>query len=138
MAALRYSDSDTVFQIRMSLREILINAIEHGNLDISFEEKTELQANGDYLQYLIERQKLPEYTNKYVTIEFIVNPSLISFRVTDEGKGFDSKKMLQRKKDDQEIQTLSHGRGIFMARDFFDVIEYNEIGNSVYLVKYFK
>lgn len=138
MAALRYSDSDTLFQIRMSLREILINAIEHGNLDISFEEKTELQANGDYLQYLIERQKLPEYTNKYVTIEFIVNPSLISFRVTDEGKGFDSKKMLQRKKDDQEIQTLSHGRGIFMARDFFDVIEYNEIGNSVYLVKYFK
>lgn len=138
MAALRYSDSDTVFQIRMSLREILINAIEHGNLNISFEEKTELQANGDYLQFLIDRQKQPEYTNKYVTIEFIVNPSLISFRVTDEGKGFDSKKMLQRKKDDKEIQTLSHGRGIFMVRDFFDVIEYNDIGNSVYLVKYFK
>ncbi len=138
MTASRYSDLDTVFQIRMSLREILINAIEHGNLDISFEEKTELQATGDYLQFLIERQKEPNYTNKFVTIEFIVDSSLISFRVTDEGKGFDHKKMLQRKKDDKEIQDLSHGRGIIMTRDFFDIIEYNEKGNSVYLVKYFK
>jgi ABC-type nitrate/sulfonate/bicarbonate transport system substrate-binding protein len=137
LAALRYSNQDTVFNIRLFLREMLINAIEHGNLNISFDEKTELQATGDYLQFLIERQKEPKYTNKFVTIEFIVNPELISFRITDEGSGFDHKKMLQRKKDDKEIQSLSHGRGIIMTRNFFDIVEYNEKGNSIYLVKYF-
>ena len=138
MTALRYSDQETVYNIKISLREMLINAIEHGNLNINFEEKTELQANGDYLQFLIERQKEPKYTHKFVTIEFTVGPELISFRITDEGNGFDHKKMLLRKSDDKEIQALAHGRGIIMARDFFDKVEYNEKGNSVFLVKYFK
>lgn len=138
LAALRYSNQDTVFNIRLFLREMLINAIEHGNLNISFDEKTYLQATGDYLQFLIDRQKEPQYTNKFVTIEFIVDSELISFRITDQGNGFDHKKMLQRKKDDKEIQSLSHGRGIIMSRNFFDIVEYNDKGNSVYLVKYFQ
>ncbi len=138
LAALRYSNQDTVFNIRLFLREMLINSIEHGNLNISFDEKTELQATGDYLQFLIDRQKEPQYTNKFVTIEFIVDSVLISFRITDEGNGFDHKKMLQRKKDDKEIESLAHGRGIIMTRNFFDIVEYNEKGNSLYLVKYFK
>ena len=65
-----------------------------------------------------------------MTIEFTVGPELISFRITDEGNGFDHKKMLLRKSDDKEIQALAHGRGIIMARDFFDKVEYNEKGNS--------
>lgn len=97
MTALRYSDQETVYNIKLSLREMLINAIEHGNLDIDFEEKTELQANGDYLQFLIERQKEPKYTYKFVTIEFTVGPELISFRITDEGNGFDHKKCSKEK-----------------------------------------
>ena len=45
--------------------------------------------------------------------------------------------MLGRTKDDKTLQNLGHGRGVIIARDFFDKIEYNEKGNSVYLVKHF-
>ena len=137
-AALKYSNQDTVYNIRMCLREMLLNAIEHGNLNINFDEKTQQQENGDYLQFLIARQKNPLYTNKFVTIEYKINPTQISFRITDEGEGFDHKKMMRKETNDKSLENLGHGRGLIMTRDFFDKIEYNEKGNSVYLVKYFK
>ena len=36
----KFLNEESISQIRMGLREILINAVEHGNLDISYEEKS--------------------------------------------------------------------------------------------------
>ena len=45
---------------------------------------------------------------------------------------------MRKETNDKSLENLGHGRGLIMTRDFFDKIEYNEKGNSVYLVKYFK
>lgn len=37
----KYLDKKTTNTIKLGLREIIINAIEHGNLNIGFEEKTQ-------------------------------------------------------------------------------------------------
>ncbi len=126
-------DASTLNTLRLGLREIIINAIEHGNLEISFEEKTAETDKDDYLAFLIERQKQPAYAGRSVTVEYHISPRRAVFRISDEGRGFDHRKYntLSAKGDTE----LAHGRGIRMTLRVFDRVRYNTRGNRVTLVK---
>lgn len=133
----KYIEERSVNLLRISLREILINAIEHGNLGITFEEKSKAIVNGTYLDFLAERQKDPEKMKKKIEIEYSVNPEKVVYKVTDEGKGFDHGKIMGINPIDVNKMLLGHGRGITMAKNTFDEIQFNKKGNQVTLVKNF-
>jgi len=131
----RYFTADVRDDISLVLREMLINAIEHGNLEISYAEKTSAQANGTYMDLIRERQKISPHKDRRVFVEYSLNARRVWFRITDEGKGFDHKRMEQQEQERLHDMTASHGRGIALARALFDVVRYNEAGNSVVLAK---
>lgn len=131
----RYLPAPEVNSIRVCFREILINAIEHGNLAIKFEEKTAAMASGDYMAFLRNRMRDPELKNRKVYVDFMVDDEKIAFRVTDEGSGFDLEEHLSRLENPNAVQHLEHGRGIAMTRHVFDKVVYNRKGNQVVLVK---
>jgi len=133
----RYADRDVIAGIRVSLREILINAIEHGNLEIDYDLKSEAMAGGDYLLFIRQRQAEPAFRDRNITVECWVNPRRVMYRITDEGKGFDHKKMVRRATDEQISNRDEHGRGIAIVLHIFDIMRYNEKGNQVILIKYF-
>lgn len=137
-ACMKYLDSEVIVDLKLCLKELLVNSVEHGNLGITFEEKSESLLNDEYFEMLINRQKDPKNRNKKILVEYSLLPSHVEFRITDAGEGFDHKKMLSKSKDDTDLVRLGHGRGILMAKSFFDKIEFNEKGNSVFLVKNFK
>jgi anti-sigma regulatory factor (Ser/Thr protein kinase) len=130
-----YSDKIQIGMIRMALREIIINSIEHGNLDISFDEKSEALASDRYFQFINERQNLPEHRDKWVTIEYMISPAKAIYKITDQGRGFNHKKVMSLQSDDREISLIAHGRGINLVKNIFDEIKYNLRGNQVLLVK---
>ncbi len=136
-AVTKYCDIETTMNLKLCVRELLINSMEHGNLGISFEEKSQALANDSYIHILSERQKDPLNINKRITVIYSLTPEKIEVSITDEGNGFDHKKMLARSIDDSNSSSLGHGRGILMSKIFFDHIEYNEKGNSVFIVKKF-
>ncbi|GIX41241.1 MAG: hypothetical protein KatS3mg129_0974 [Leptospiraceae bacterium] len=119
--------------IRIALREILINAIEHGNLGISNEEKTNYLLQGNYDQILKEKLNDPEIQKKKIRIEYKLTTTAIFYKITDEGEGFDVEKYLNKKNVENESL---HGRGIYITKNAFDKIYYNKKGNSVLLIKY--
>jgi len=123
--------------LRIAVREIIINAIEHGNLEITFEEKTREMTGENYFQYLNERQKDPRFRDRTVHVDYIVENDRVIYTIADEGEGFDYRKFLH---GDIEVNDsmLAHGRGITLAKNIFDEIGFNESGNSVSLVKYFR
>jgi PAS domain-containing protein len=125
-------------EVKASLREIIINAIEHGNLNIGFDEKSEALMEGNYLEFLQKRQEDPRYSRKVIRVEYVLTEEYVAYRVTDEGKGFDHKNMLQKSLDELNDAHEQHGRGIHMTRSVFDRIEYNDVGNQVRLIKYFR
>ncbi len=131
----RYFDQDIQDDIALVLREMLMNAIEHGNLEISYAEKTAAQAQGTYLELIQKRQKLDPYRKRRVFVEYSLNAKRAWFRITDEGRGFDHRAMQEREKDRLKDMAASHGRGIALARALFDVVRYNDAGNSVVLAK---
>lgn len=131
----RYFIPAVLNTIRICFREILINAIEHGNLAISFEEKTRAIESGDYMEYLLVRQKDPQYANRRVYIDYLINERVLMFRITDEGNGFDHRAFLKRAQSDEYMAMLEHGRGIIMTKNVFDTLVYNEKGNQVIMTK---
>ncbi|MBN1534227.1 MAG: ATP-binding protein [Spirochaetes bacterium] len=132
----RYMDRQGVVALRYGLREILFNAIEHGNLEISFDEKTETTRRGEYIRCINDRQKDGRYRGRRVHIEYSLTAERVRYKVTDEGGGFDYRKVLGRENEAAE-RYLYHGRGIAMAMGIFDEVRFNSVGNQVLLTKNF-
>lgn len=134
----KYIDKSETQLLEMAIFEMIVNSIEHGNLEINFEEKSIALQKGEYLNFLMERQNLPEYKNKKVTIEYTITPEHAAFKIADDGKGFDHKKLLTKSLDEVNEEMIAHGRGISLTQSLFDEIRYNETGNQVLLVKKIK
>ncbi|MGC8765201.1 MAG: ATP-binding protein [Brevinematia bacterium] len=133
----RYIDKGEAQMLELAIFEMIVNSIEHGNLEISFDEKTIALQNDNYLNFLMERQNLPEYKDKKITIEYSITPEHAAFKIADDGKGFDYKKLIL-KAADEVGEEIAHGRGISLALSLFDEVRYNDTGNQVLLVKRFR
>lgn len=116
-------------KIAMGLSELMINAIEHGNLEIGYEEKSSLRTKGLWEAEIATRLELPQYKDKFATIDVINKPDCVIFVISDQGKGFDWTGFLEF--DTQRVMD-NHGRGIAMANQlYFSTLEYEGIGNKV-------
>lgn len=108
--------------------ELLNNAIEHGNLGITYEEKTYLIEKDLFLDEVSRRLKLKENKHKHaeVHIKTCTEGGMI-VTISDQGKGFDYNKYLSI--DNSRIFE-SHGRGIAIANNLLR-IQYLGNGNQV-------
>ena len=118
-------------KVAMGLTELLINAIEHGNLGISYDEKSILNEQGIWNDEVKKRLDLPQYSDKKVSVSFQSSTHNIELTIIDDGEGFDWQ--LYMDFDPDRIMD-NHGRGIAIANKltFTDVI-YRGKGNEVYV-----
>jgi PAS domain S-box-containing protein len=133
----RYTEEAEARFLASCLREIVVNAVEHGNLRIGFDEKTTSMREGRYFELLQERRLDPRFKSLRVVVEYSVSSARATFRVTDEGAGFDHSKYALGAGQDPEPELLEHGRGLFITMGAFDRVLFNEKGNQVSLVKFF-
>ncbi|MFO1257315.1 MAG: ATP-binding protein [Gammaproteobacteria bacterium] len=113
----------------VGLTELFINAIEHGNLGITFEEKNQLTSESAWFEEIERRLNMPANQSKMVHITVHKDAHAVQFEIQDEGLGFRWQEYLE---DPSANQTAKHGRGIILARMMsFDKLEYNETGNYV-------
>lgn len=118
-------------ELRLALTELLLNGIEHGNCEISFEDKSAwLEAGKDIGDLVEERNAQPKIAARRVRLDYSVRPDTLHFSITDAGAGFDWKAQLERA-EEPEIMFLEHGRGIAMTRGCTQNLSFNAIGNQV-------
>ncbi len=120
--------------IEIALYEAIFNALEHGNLEITFSEKEQLMESGGYEAYIEGRRKQLPYAERVVTIRYSVDESGLTVTVSDQGKGFDWRSFKKKIQSD-EIPLGGNGRGIEIMFKVFDQVIYNDRGNQVKLVK---
>lgn len=110
------------------LGELLINAVEHGNLRIGYDAKHRLIEMGTWRAEVESLQALPEHALKSVSVTISRKEDGIYIVVEDEGEGFAWKKFMAI--DPSRAGDL-HGRGIAQAKAVsFDKLTYNEKGNK--------
>lgn len=123
------------FNLQMSLSELLNNALEHGNLEISYEEKTKwMMENGEIISLINQKRQDPKYKDRKIAISYILNQDFCSFTIRDDGNGFDWRKFTEKKEESPDTENLElHGRGIALSSEMIGHLEYNEKGNQVTL-----
>jgi hypothetical protein len=121
--------------MQICLVEMIINAIEHGNLAIGYERKHTALLDGTYEELVELRRHMEPYASRQATIEYLYAPRWAVFSIRAEGAGFDWRAALEPKEDDQ-ISRM-HGRGILIARANMDKCIFHKRGNAVTLVTYF-
>lgn len=118
------------------LYELMLNAIEHGNLGIGHMEKARLLAAGQWEAEVERRLKMPENSSKVVRVQFAQVPGRLEVTITDEGQGFAWQPFLEI---EPSRATQGSGRGIAKANLIsFDELIYQGKGNQVQAVSYLR
>lgn len=119
--------------VSLGLVELLTNAIEHGNLGISFDEKRDALRGSVFYDLARERSRKSPWKDRVVRIRCVVDPAagVVQFQIEDEGGGFDWRNLPDP--FHQNNIGARHGRGILMARHAFQKLCYNDKGNQVSL-----
>lgn len=100
-------DKDDIFAIHLTLEEAFLNAVKHGN-------------------------KMDP--TKKVTVEYGVDLEKVEIFITDEGNGFDPDHVADPRFGDKLFEP--GGRGLLLMNSYMDIVEYNERGNRVHMVRY--
>ena len=112
----------------MGISELLINAVEHGNLGLSYAEKSSLKRDDCWRPEIDRRAALATNIEKEVKLQFQRDERSITLRVIDQGNGFDWQSFLEI---DPERAFDPNGRGIAHARLLsFSTLIYEGGGNT--------
>lgn len=116
----------------IGITELLINAVEHGNLGVTYEEKQQLVTNGTWRATIDARQRQPDHVHKHVDVVLQRKREGIFLQVSDEGKGFEWWRYLEI---DPSRATHPNGRGIALANKIsFDRLQFTQDGSRVLAV----
>jgi CheY-like chemotaxis protein/anti-sigma regulatory factor (Ser/Thr protein kinase) len=126
-------DSKLLADASLGLRELLINAVEHGALGIAYQEKSVALERGELGQLREKRRTIPPYEARRVNVTVERRDSKMIVRIADDGEGFDWRALPDP--TDPSYLLGEHGRGVLLARLSFDELDFNEAGNEVTVVK---
>ena len=98
---------DDVFAVHLALEEAFHNAVKHGN------------------------QMDP---NKKVRIDYAVDAEKVEISLTDEGEGFNPSSIPDPRVGPNLYRP--EGRGLLLIGAYMHVVEYNEQGNALRMVRY--
>ncbi|HEX2670524.1 MAG TPA: response regulator [Polyangiaceae bacterium] len=116
-------------RVALGLTELMVNAIEHGNLGISYAEKSALCRANAWQSEVERRLALPEYQQRSAHVQVSRTARALQFVVRDEGAGFRWREFLGI---DPIRAFAPNGRGIALARELaFTRLEYRDPGNVV-------
>lgn len=98
-------DDNACFCLRLAMDEALINAIIHGNRNAE---------------------------EKKIHIKALFNSESVAVTVQDEGDGFDRSQLCDPTEAPHLYET--HGRGVFLIRQFTHELRFNDKGNEITFV----
>ncbi len=101
-----FSQED-IFAVHLALEEAFLNAMKHGN---KMDPKKEIK------------------------VDYAVNTDRVEISMMDQGEGFEPMDIPDPRRGENLYKT--EGRGLLLMRSYMDVIEYNESGNCVRMVRY--
>jgi CheY-like chemotaxis protein/anti-sigma regulatory factor (Ser/Thr protein kinase) len=124
-------DETEQIRVGISLEEALVNALYHGNLEVSSELREE--DDGAYYRLVEERRRQPPYRDRRLHLTAALSPAEAVYTLRDEGPGFDPSG-LPDPTDPANLESVS-GRGLLLIRTFMDEVTFNQAANQITLVK---
>jgi CheY-like chemotaxis protein/anti-sigma regulatory factor (Ser/Thr protein kinase) len=124
-------DETELLRVTVALGEALDNAMIHGNLEISSEERD--QDEKAYQELIARRRQQPPYSSRLVYVAAKESRTEASYTIRDEGRGFDTS-TLPDPHDPHNLEQMTN-RGLLLIHSFMDEVSHNAKGNEITLVK---
>ncbi|MFZ0389588.1 MAG: response regulator [Calditrichia bacterium] len=132
------STEEEINQFELVFTETLINAIEHGNLELKSTSKSnDLLQIAEFDEMREQRLADPQFAGRNITVTFECSPELFSLTIKDEGPGFDWQRFIDKGHKLNETSMDAHGRGFMIIRHIIDEVHFNAAGNMITLIKNF-
>jgi serine/threonine-protein kinase RsbW len=98
---------DDVFAVHLAIEEAFLNAVKHGN-------------------------KMDP--TKKVVFEYLIDDEKVEIRMEDEGRGFNPGSIPDPRMGENLYRP--EGRGLLLIHSYMHLVEYNEQGNRVRMIRY--
>ena len=124
-------DRAEAVQVGVAIREALVNAVEHGNLELDSRLKEE---GAMVYEQLRERRRQEDgYRARRVRVQTSFSPEAVRWTIGDDGPGFD----VEAVPDPTDPMNLDrvYGRGLLLIRTFMDEVSHNDEGNEITMIK---
>ena len=118
-------------QIGMAIDEAVVNAMHHGNLEVSAHLRDGDDA--EYYRQIRERRQQTPYCDRKVHVQAEFSDQHVCIQISDEGRGFDPAG-IPDPTDEENIQKVG-GRGLFLIRSFMNQVVHNQAGNQITFTK---
>jgi CheY-like chemotaxis protein len=127
----RLFNENVLLRVSLALREALINAIEHGNLEVG----SYLRERDDdsYLHELRRRREVEPYRSRRVMLSARETRDEVTYVIRDDGPGFDTTSVPDPTNPENLLK--ASGRGLLLIRAFMDEVSHNATGNEITLIK---
>lgn len=131
-----WCDPAARLQVGVALEEALLNALYHGNLEMSGSHlaRDPHLCPQDARRLLYEQRRgIAPFCHRSIKVELQLYNSTLEMRIQDEGPGFDQDNVA----DPISPENIERecGRGLLLMRAFMDAVIFNDIGNEVTLIK---
>jgi len=128
-----FASSSNLDVIAMAFHEALVNALDHGNLELQSSLKSDLLSQEDpYVRLRTERMADARYAGRLIEVRLAMDTERFELEISDEGPGFDASSISPLPKDSE---VGSHcGRGLPLILLVMDEVHFNEKGNQIRMV----
>lgn len=123
-------DETGLIRVAVALREALVNAIEHGNLEASPELREE--SSRAYYDMLQRRRREEPFASRRIFVNARIAHDRATYVIRDEGQGFDPS-TLPDPTDPENLECVS-GRGLLLIRTFMDQVHHGDEGREITMV----
>jgi len=100
-------DDEGIFAIHLSLEEAFMNALKHGN-------------QGD--------------PTKTISVDCLITDEKFDISIADQGSGFRPDDVPDPRRCENLLKCS--GRGVLLIKAYMNIVEYNDRGNCVHMVKF--
>ncbi|MCH2181555.1 MAG: response regulator [Mariniblastus sp.] len=118
-------------QIGMAIDEALVNAMHHGNLEVSADLRDGDDA--EYYRQIQQRRQQSPYCDRKVRVQAEFSDQHVCIQISDEGRGFDPADIPDPTAA-ENVQKVG-GRGLFLIRSFMNQVVHNQVGNQITFTK---
>ena len=131
MRAMRTFPENDRLRISIAFEESLLNALYHGNLEVSSDLRD--QDHGAYEDLARRRSLQQPYIDRQLHVDISLTQEVVRFSVRDEGPGFDPEAIPDP--TDPEYLDRPSGRGMLLMKSFMDELFYDDGGRQVTMLK---
>lgn len=131
IAAMKLCDQNGLIRVGIALEEAVLNAMYHGNLEVSSSLRQEDERQ--FSNLVAERRRTAPYRDRRLRVVASLTADRAQFTVADDGPGFDPK-TLPDPTDPVNLERVG-GRGLLLIQTFMDEVRFNAKGNEITLIQ---